>query len=442
MKILFIQPRDIYKSRVKKFNSWLADKFVFGFGDSLAFPVLTALTPQKQDIELAEGGHDEIDYNKNYDLVGITSVTRYSILGYEIADKFRQKGIPVVLGGWHVSALPEEAKKHADSVVIGEAEETWPMLIKDLENGELKPFYTPNQPVKPENFPHPKINILPKRARSSVQATRGCPFLCEFCAINSFKFRNKFRMRPINEVIEDINSIPNRGFFFLDSSLTINTDYTKELFRQMKKLNKRFYAYGNIDVLNRDDELLKLSNEAGCYSWFVGLDSINKKSLVDIKKKTNQVEEYKSSIKKIHDYGISMMGSFIFGFDYDTIDIFDETDEFIRKSEIDVPIFQILTPYPGTALFNRFNKEGRILTKDWSKYDLERVVFQPKNMTKQELEENYEHFVTKEYNISRIIPRMIKNIKFGPNIFLGTTAMNFFFLTEKNSNKKKEIKIY
>lgn len=430
MKILFVSPAEITHSKIKNFIGWITHKFVFGFGNSLAFPILVALTPQDHDIELVEGGHSEIDYNKNYDLVGITTVTRYSLLAYEIADEFRKRGVKVVVGGWHVSALPQEAKQHADSVVIGEAEETWPMLIRDLENGKLKPFYKPKHPVNPENFPHPRIGIFPKKIRTSVQATRGCPYGCEFCAINSFKFRNKFRMRPIDDVIEDIMALHNRGFFFIDSSLTINPSYTKELFKQMKGLNKRFYAYGNSDVLGRDDELLKLSNEAGCYSWFIGLESVCQESLINIKKKTNRVNDYSSSIKKIHDHGISVMGSFIFGFDYDKMDVFDDTDDFIRKSELDMPVFQILTPFPDTALFNRFDEEGRLLTKDWSKYDLEQAVFQPKNMSAEELENGYGRLLIKQYSLSRNIPRMIKSMKLGPNIFLGTTAMNNFFMLE------------
>jgi radical SAM superfamily enzyme YgiQ (UPF0313 family) len=437
MKILFVLPEEIIKNKFSSFISWFTHKFVYGFGNSLAFPVLAALTPKDHEVELVVGGHNEIDYDQNFDLVGISTVTRYSPLAYEIAQEFRKRGSTVVLGGWHASAMPQEAKQYADSVVVGEAEENWPILINDLKNGKIKPFYYPKIPVDPKLFPHPRIDIYPKRIRTSVQATRGCPFDCEFCAINGFKFRNKYRMRPIKNVIKDIVDLPNKGFFFIDSSFTINTNYTKELFKVMRGLNKKFYAYGNGDILRKDKELLKLSQEAGCESWFIGLESISQSSLDDINKKTNRVDEYISTFKKIHDHGMSVMGSFIFGFDYDTIDVFDKTDDFIRKSELEMPIFQILTPFPGTTLFNRFYKEGRIITKDWSKYDLEQAVFKPKNMTKNELEQKFGEFIVKQYSISRNIFKSINSMKLGPKIFFQVASMNNSFLFESIKIKKR-----
>lgn len=411
MKILFVSPDDIIKSDVKKFFSWINHKFVFGFGKSLAFPILTALTPKEHEIELIEGDFDDINFDNGYDLVGITTVTRYAPLAYQIADEFRKRGAKVVLGGWHASVLSEEAKIYADSVVIGEAEEAWPIIIKDFENNNLKSFYNPTEPFPAEKFPNPSIEIFPKRARSSVQATRGCPYKCEFCAINSFKFRDIFRMRPIDNVIKDIKSVPNRGFFFLDSSLTINTDYTKALFKEMKKLNTRFYAYGNINVLAKDEELLKLSNEAGCYSWFVGLESVSQKSLENIRKKTNLVDDYISAIRKIHDHGITVMGSFMFGFDEDTPEIFDDTVEAIDDWGIDLAEFHIVTPYPGTELHDRLKKEDRLLHKDWSKYNTANVVFQPKNMTPEELFNGTKSVAKRFYTYPKVIKRSHKALE-------------------------------
>jgi len=259
MKILFVLPNIKINNKIRNLIIWINQKLIFGFGKSLAFPILVALTDPIHDVEFVEGGHNEIDYSKNYDLVAISVVTRYSPLAYEIADKFRKRNVKVVIGGWHASALPDEAKLHADSVVIGEAEETWPILINDLKNGKIKPFYYSDRPVDSKIIPHSCIDIYPKNKRSSVQATRGCPYRCEFCSMASVKFRNQFRMRPIKDVLEDIKNVPNKGFFFIDNSMTINSDYTKELFRQMKDLNKKFYAYGNINALSKDEELLKIA---------------------------------------------------------------------------------------------------------------------------------------------------------------------------------------
>jgi len=392
----------------------------------LTFPILVELTPKKHSISITEGQKRDINFKKKYDVVGISTVTSNVHHAYEIADEFRERGVTVVLGGWHASALPEEAKQHADSVVVGEAEETWPQLLKDFEKGELKPYYFPKRPVAPELIPHFN-NPYKKYTHVGIQATRGCPYGCEFCAITNMKFRKTFRMRPIKDVIKDIESIPGKSFDFQDTSLTINTEYTKKLFREMKNLNKRFYANGNINVLSKDDELLKLAKEAGCTRWFIGFESICQESINSAGKKTNKVEEYSSAIKKIHDHGMIIVGSFIFGFDNDTLEIFDKTDEFVYESGIDALAAHVLTPYPGTPIFNKFEKEGRILTKDWSKYDHETAVFQPKNMTPDELEYNVATLHKKWYNLQNNIRRVLNNSKLGFQPFKDTVIANIYF---------------
>jgi len=435
MKILFVSPDQVKKNRKIDILRYINEKILFGFGKSLTFQILAALTPDGNQIEYVEGSHPEINYNNDYDIVGISASTKNILLAYEIADRFRQKGIKVVIGGWHASALPEEAKQHADSVVIGEAEETWPQLLSDVENNNLKPFYILTKPVNPNIIPNPKIAILPKGTRTSVQATRGCVYECEFCSIVNMKFRKKFRMRSIDAVIQDIKSLSNRGFFFVDNSLTINPEYTKDLFRQMIPLNKKFYAYGNINTLGKDEELLKIAGEAGCLTWYIGFESIFQETINNCNKRSNKVENYKKTIKKIHDYGMNIMGSFIFGFDSDYLDVFNKTDEFIRKNNVDIPLLRILTPFPGTPIYERLNNEGRILTKDWSKYDLYNVVFQPKHLTVKELEINIQKLKKRQYNLSTSLSRVAKSVRLGPDIFLETVSMNIFLLT-RNKNLK------
>jgi len=400
--------------------------FVWPRSSTLLLRKPAALTPEKHSVEIVEGNLGNINFNKKYDLVGITCTTLYAYSSYEIADEFRRRGVPVVLGGWHASALPEEAKRHADSVVIGEAEETWPQLLRDVEMGKLKPFYIPERPVDPKLIPHPR-NIYSKLAITGIQATRGCPYGCGFCSVTNMKFRRVFRMREIDDVIEEIRSHPGKLFNFQDSSMTINVEYTKQLFRKIKGMNKRFCANGNVNTLGKDDELLKLASEAGCTSWFIGFESICQDSINSIGKKTNRVENYISTIKKIHDYGMIATGSFIFGFDYDTIDIFEKTDKFVNKSEMDAPSAHILTPYPGTPLCERLNSEGRILTRDWSKYNHENVVFQPKHMTPEELQINTVRLYKKWYTTSNTLKRITKSMKFGFRPFIDTTRANIFY---------------
>jgi len=231
-------------------------------------------------------------------------------------------------------------------------------------------------------------------------------------------------MRPIENVVEEIRLLPRKIFGFDDNSLTINPNYTKQLFKKMKELNKKFIAMGNINVLGKDDELLKLASEAGCIAWFIGFESVSQSSLISVGKKTNITKEYISSVKKIHDYKMMIIGSFVLGFDYDTPDIFDMTDKFVEKSEIDVVHYHQLMPYPGTPIFDRLDKQGRILTKDWNKYTHDYVVFKPKYMTPEELLTNTRRLREKYYKMSHSIKRIVKSMNLGFPPFLETTFEN------------------
>ena len=428
MKILFILVgrSDIFieEESKKSFIYMFLIQNAKYFERPLTIPILAALTPKEHVVKFTEADLGKIDYDGDYDIVAISTVTQCAYTAYAIADEFRKRGVFVAMGGYHPSALPEEAKQHADAVFIGESEETWPQFLKDFESGNVKPFYRLIKPVDPSLIPHPRLDIFEGKSGVGAQATRGCPYGCEFCAITNMQFGNIFRKRPVNDVIDDIKVIPNRSFFFSDNSLTINPTYTKQLFKEMKGLNKRFYAYGNIDTLGKDEELLKVASEAGCFGWFIGFESISQDSLNNIGKKTNRVNEYFAHIKKLHDYGMVVIGSFMFGFDHDTIDIFDATDEFIRSSEVDLPYSTPVIPYPGTPLFDRLDKEGRILTKDWSKYDIGHIVFKPKNMTPEELLENIKDIRSRWYSRSSNYMRSLNSLKLGFYPFLFVSIRN------------------
>jgi len=430
MKILFVNPIN----KEKKFIPQFIEKITRASQKPLTFPILAALTSEKHIIDFIEGDFQDIDFSKKHDLVGISSITAAAPLTYKISDEFRKRGVTVVLGGWHPTALPHEAKQHADSVVIGEAEETWPQLLIDFEKNRLKSFYEISRPVDPKLIPHPRTDIYPKKASIVIRATRGCVNRCEFCSIRSMKFRHNFRMRNIKDVIEEIKALTSKSFIFYDNSLTINPTYTKQLFKELKGLNKKFVAMGTTNVLAKDDELLKLASDAGCISWAIGFESISQESLKIAGKNTNRVDQYQIAIKKIHDYGMWIQGWFVFGFDADTLDIFNDTNEFIRKNEIDLPEPLILTPFPGTPLYDRLNVEGRILTKDWSKYDTKHVVFQPKNMTADELFINTANLNHEWYKLSNIARRTIKSASFGISSFLFTPSRNLFKRTHGPQN--------
>jgi radical SAM superfamily enzyme YgiQ (UPF0313 family) len=427
MKILFVSPLHIDKE-YNFFNRYILR--IIGSTDvkKLHFPTLAAVTPKKHTIETIEAGIKDINFDKKYDLVGISSLTSTSQLAYKIADEFRKHGTFVVIGGWHASALPEEAKQHADAVVIGEADETWPQLLKDYEEGKVKPLYEIQRPVDLNLLPPPRNDIYPKGTKIAIRASRGCPNQCEFCSIRSMKYRNIFRTRNIKEVIEDIKNFTDKSFVFWDNSLTINIKYTKQLFREIKEndLNKKFVAMGNTNILAKDEELLKLAKEAGCVAWWIGFESISQETLKNIGKNTNKVEQYAQAIKNIHDHGMWITGWFVFGFDTDTIDVFDKTDEFVKKNDIDIPEALILTPFPGTPLYKRYDEQNRILTKDWNKYDAKHVVFQPKNMTPEKLLESTIKLHKEWYNTSNIIRRTIKSAKFGLAPFINAPTRNYY----------------
>ena len=437
MKILLVWP--VYYSLFHAYNPKgiyynIFSRFVNN-RTPLTFNILKALTPKKHTVDFIAGNLQNIDFDKHYDLIGITCITELSPLAYNISDEFRKRGKKVVLGGWHPSALPEEAIQHADSVVIGEAEETWPVLLNDLENNKLKPFYIQKRPVPPSLIPEQE-NIFSKNKVFSIQATRGCPYGCRYCSMTNMKFRKKFRLRSINDVIKEIQINTGKLFMFEDNSLTIIPKYTKDLFCELKDLNKKFYAYGNLDTLGKDDELLKLASDAGCIGWLIGFESLCQDSLDSVGKRTNKVVDYYKSVKKIHDYGMIVEASFMFGFDYDTKQVFIDTEDFVRKSEIDIPYPVILAPYPGTPMYDKLSKENRILTRDWYRYSGGDVVFQPKLMTPEELYENTMTLELKWHQKLNSTSRMIKGLKYGIYPFFEISRIElqrFFSYTFKSS---------
>ena len=438
MKVLFVWPRysdPLFNivDPMKKFIRFFS-KLIF-IRHPLTFSILAALTPDNYEIDTVEGKLDDIDFDNSYDLVAITSTTSSAFLAYEIADEFKRRGVPVILGGYHPTALPEEAKQHADAVVIGESEETWPELLKDIKNKKLKEFYFQKHPVDPKLIPYPR-DIYSTDVGAGIQATRGCPYRCEFCSISHRKFGKIYRMRPIKNVIEEVKKCNNKLFTFQDNSLTINTRYTKELFRGIKDMNKKFMAYGNINVLGKNEELLKIASEAGCVGWSIGFESVCQKSLNNVGKRANRVSEYLSSVKKIHDYGMIIEASFVLGFDFDKPEIFKKTEEFVSKSDIDIPFGLILTPFPGTYLYDRLEKEKRILIKDWAKYDGQNVVFKPKLMTQDTLLTKTAELNDNWHTYSQSIKRVFRTINFGFYSFTEALSIEIYWKLLKWSSSK------
>ena len=418
MNILLIFPKVEYHHIDLKEDKELIYK-MFGEGVSLTLPQVAATTPEKHSIEIVDENYEKLDYNnlKNFDLVGITGLTMSSFRAYELADKIRSMNIPVVLGGNHPSALPEEAKKHADSVVIGEAEIIWPELLRDFEKDKLKPFYFSKKSIPPDSIPVARRDLIKRKYYvDGLLIKRGCPNRCEFCFITSIYSKS---IRSMESVLNEIKNIPVRDVFILDQNLTWNMKYMKEFLKQIKHSGKRWFANGTINVLGNDDEFLQLCKDANLLYWYIGFESISQKSLNGVKKSHNKVEKYLSTIQKIKDYGMVILGSFMFGFDQDTPEIFDDTLEAIDDWGIDLAEFHIVTPYPGTALYDRLKKEGRILHEDWRRYNTANVVFQPKNMTVDELFEGTKNISKRFYTYPKIIKRSYKALE--------TTKSTYYF---------------
>lgn len=404
----------------------------------LTLQQIAGITPREHNVEIVDERYEKIRFDKHYDIVGISCLTYNSLRGYEIADIFRKKGVPVVFGGYHASLLPNEAKQHADSVVIGEAEIAWPQLLKDLKNGKLKQFYTGERPTA-DNIPSARHDIgVYTPFTEAIQASRGCPTGCEFCAMNIVEGKI-FRGRPVDNVIDEMKKIKAKNIFFADASLTIYPKYSKQLFRAMKEVNKKFECFGNINVLARDDEFLRLSKDAGVTKWYVGIESISQENIDQAGKGTNKVENYGKAIKKIKDHGMIVTGFFMFGFDFDTTSIFDRTLQAMNKWELDEASFSIVTPYPGTRLFERLEKEGRITSYDWPRYAEGNLNLKLKNMTEEELIAGIRRIAFDFYSVKNSFKRSFITNGFTPvkslNKFISSISIRSFYKREKFSIK-------
>ncbi len=412
MKILLVFPRiehgaTTYRSK----GSWTS--ILFGY-PIITLPHMAAITPKKYNVKIVNENYEEIDFDEDVDLVGITCYTMTAPRVYEIADEFRRRGKKVVLGGYHPTAMPKEALQHADSILLGMAEASWSKLLEDAEKGKLKRIYEKNTNYDMADIPPIRRDLIKHNPfLGAIQTTRGCSNRCEFCAISSF-CEHGVKQRPIKKVIEELEQMQNRVFVLHDPHLTTNRKYAKEFFKEMikHKINKKWVANGTTNVLLKaDKEFLELARKSGCVEWFVGFESINQAALNGIKKTHNKVEDFEKMIKRVHEYDMTIQGGIIFGFDEDTTDIFDTTLQKINELDLDIVEINILTPFPGTPLFERLDKAGRIFTKDWAKYNQVEIVYEPKNMTVKELYDGARKVAKEFYSWPEIIKRNLKVFK-------------------------------
>ena len=377
----------------------------------LTFPVLAAVTPPEYEIEVVEERVRPVDFNTHYDIVGLTYVTAFAPRAYEIADRFRQKGTVVVMGGPHATVCPDEALQHADMVVAGEAEELWPKLLNDFKNGQHQKIYRSSELFNLAKFPRPRLEVIPREFtfRSSTLASRGCPHHCNFCFTNWVN-RYQQRFRPIPEVIRDIEAMEKKGllgkyFVFWDDNLVGNKSYAKALFQAITPFRKKWAAAVSVNIAS-DPELLRLAARSGCRALFIGMESINSASLQAANKTQNHTGKYREMLKKLHDHDIGVTGAFVFGFDQDDESVFERTLEFCQKIELDCMTPAILTPLPGTPLYLEMQQDGRIIDHDWSHYDYFHVVYQPGKMSSEKLYQGFLEFNQDFFSFSGIFNRL------------------------------------
>ncbi len=350
---------------------------------------LAALVPNDLEarVNIIDEGIQEFPEKVEADLIGITTITGTSKRAYAMADYFRSKNIPVVLGGPHITLMPQEAQEHADAIVQGLAYESWPQLLRDFKDNNLKKIYSQEPKADLSGFPSPRRDLLKNFSyitKNSIQATYGCPYKCDFCAV--IATQKKYLHRPIDDVIKELEKMRSGFVSFVDPSPIEDLNYAKELYRRMIPLKKKWGGLATVKIAD-DPELLDLMEKSGCKGILIGFETINQESLDLINKSFNQVNKYKEVIQKVHDHGIAINGTFMFGMDSDTHDCFDRVSEFVYENNIELPRYAIYTPFPGTELFNRLESEGRILTRNWSLYDGQHVVFRPAKMSEDELRE-------------------------------------------------------
>ncbi len=423
MKIILVSPKGpLYRHKGGVFKKSLRYQ-------PLTLTTLAALIPEElgAQVELIDEGIQDVPEELHADLIGLTVITGNARRAYELADRIRAQGITVVLGGPHVTLMPEEAKEHADAICIGYAEESWPQLLRDFSKGDMQKEYCQSPNLSLENMPFPRRELFDKRhflTQAVFEATRSCVHDCEFCVAPAAWGRKQYQ-KPIDWVIEDIRRVGQKKLIFVDLNLISDIAYAKELFRRLIPLNVQWYGVTTV-LIGHDRELLELMARSGCKGLLLGLETISEESLKDAKKRFNASIGYKSLISDLHHLGIAIQGCFVFGLDHDTPNVFDATVEFAIDAGVDLPRFAVLTPFPGTPLHHRLQAEGRILTHNWELYDGQHVVFQPKSMSVQDLVDGHERAWKNVYGWSSIARRLWVARNFRPLALSANIGYRFY----------------
>jgi radical SAM superfamily enzyme YgiQ (UPF0313 family) len=447
MKILLISPE---RERKKE------EAFLFRLS-FLNLPYIAAVTPPRVEVKILDEAFEKINFEEKVDLVGITAQTPVALRAYQIAEEFRKRGTPVVMGGVHASMLPQEALQHVDAVIVGEAEEVWPDLIEDLRRGQMRRIYVGSEFINPSKLPLPRRDLLNEKfyfPLKLLETTRGCPHHCDFCGVSKF-FGFRYRNRPISEIERELKTLFQKGevmspvlkkilslfnkdlpyflkrrlLYIIDSNVAGDKRFCFDLLSLLKEFDLLWYGHAPVSIAF-DQKLLEGFAQSGCIAINIGFESFSTKNLNVMGKGFNQPSRYAEAVERIHEQGIGIMGTFIVGLDDDDPGVFQRIIDFCIDSKLDWALTFIMAPYPGTDSFLRLEKEGRIFCRDWEKYDSLNAVYQPLWMSVEELEKGMKRIWEEVFSTSSIYKRILKRPWIHPLFYL---VMNWQFhkLTRK-----------
>jgi radical SAM superfamily enzyme YgiQ (UPF0313 family) len=424
-KIVFISPSSARSVKSGGFESVVMQRLkgrYCSFIAPLSVAIFATLTPPEHSFIFVDEEIDTVDFDGlNPDLVAITTMSVQAMRAYQIAGEFKKRGATIVIGGIHASVMTEEVVDHCDAAVVGEGENIWPILLEDFKNGTLKKVYDAKDYPPVTEFVAPKYSIYKNDNYLTfpIQATKGCPYNCDFCSIR-YSSGHKYRMKPVEDVIKDIEEaekyndfskggVERKSYFFVDDNLYVNRAYTQKLFAAMAEKDISWDGQGTINTAS-DEETVELMAKSGCRSFNFGLESISELALKEINKpKINVDADYATAIKTLMDKGIIPGAFFISGFDEDDVTAFEKTMDFIRETNLLQTVLSMLTPYPGTELYRRMRESKRIFNDSWGSYNSWQCVYTPKQMTADELQAGF-HWLTLQMSSVQYSKQAVKKL--------------------------------
>jgi radical SAM superfamily enzyme YgiQ (UPF0313 family) len=378
----------------------------------LPLTTVAALTPPEHEVTLCDENVQALDTDADVDVVGVSFMTALAPRAYEIAAEFRARGKVVVAGGYHPTLCTEEAERHFDAVVVGEAEDLWPRVLADIAAGRTQRVYRHESAPSLCGAAIPRRDLTHDTMRHyvtvhAVQAGRGCPNRCRYCSVTAF-FNHEHRTRPVADVVAELRGVP-RDFMFVDDNLIADVDYARRLFEAIAPLGKRWVTQCSLSLAD-DPELMRLARAAGCRGVFVGLETLSAANLEELGKDINRAERYRKQIRTLRRAGIGVQAGVIVGLDADDTGVFERMLRFLQRARIDALQLNILTPLPGTPMYEQFDEAGRILDRDWSHYDFRHTVIRPAKMSPRELQDGADWLYHQYYRLDRVLLRTLRTL--------------------------------